>query len=52
MYCRRRATVKAGAWFRTAKEFTAQKLLLKKLPIIYLVDSAGIFADARRNFPR
>ncbi len=40
------ATVKAGAWFpiTTKKNLRAQEIALEnKIPIIYLVDSAGIF---------
>jgi len=40
------ATVKAGAWFpiTTKKNLRAQEIAMEnKLPIIYLVDSAGVF---------
>ena len=40
------ATVKAGAWFpiSTKKNLRAQEIAMEnKLPIIYLVDSAGVF---------
>ncbi len=40
------ATVKAGAWFpiTTKKNLRAQKIAMEnRLPIIYLVDSAGVF---------
>ncbi len=45
------ATVKAGAWFPITgkKNLRAQEIAMEnKLPIIYLVDSAGcLFTDAR-----
>ena len=40
------ATVKAGAWFpiTAKKNLRAQEISIEnKLPIIYLVDSAGVF---------
>lgn len=40
------ATVKAGAWFPiTAKKFTRMQeiALVNRIPVIYLVDSAGVF---------
>lgn len=39
------ATVKAGAWFPiTAKNLRAQEISIEnRLPIIYLVDSAGVY---------
>ena len=46
------ATVKAGAWFpMTAKKnLRAQEIAIEnKLPIIYLVDSAGIFLPLQNN---
>ena len=50
------ATVKAGAWFPITgkKNLRAQEISIEnKLPIIYLVDSAGVFStNARRNIPR
>ena len=42
------ATVKAGAWFPiTAKKNLGEIALDNKLPIIYLVDSAGVFLPMR-----
>ena len=49
------ATVKAGAWFPITgkKNLRAQGLPSSRLPIIYLVDGAGIvLANAGRDFPR
>ena len=49
------ATVKAGAWFpMTCKKILrAQEIALEnRLPIIYLVDSAGVFLRCRTRFSR
>ncbi len=50
------ATVKAGAWFpiTAKKNLRAQEIAMENnLPIIYLVDSAGVFlTSTRRNLPR
>ena len=38
------ATVKAGAWMPIAKKSKIQEIAMEnRLPIIYLVDSAGVF---------
>ena len=50
------ATVKAGAWFpiTAKKNLRFQEIALENhIPIIYLVDSAGVFLPyARRNISR
>ena len=46
--------MKAGAWFpMTAKKnLRAQEIAMEnRLPIIYLVDSAGVFLPMQNNFP-
>src|SRR5690606_14879597 len=49
------ATVKAGAWFTSTgkKNFRAQEIALEnQLPIIYLVDSAGVYLPMQEEiFP-
>lgn len=49
------ATVKAGAWFpiTAKKNLRAQEIVLEnKLPVIYLVDSAGVFLPLQEDiFP-
>ncbi len=47
------ATVKAGAWFpiTAKKNLRAQEIAMENhLPIIYLVDSAGVFLPFRMKF--
>ena len=49
------ATVKAGAWFPITgkKNLRAQEISMENtLPIIYLVDSAGVFCLCRTKFSR
>lgn len=49
------ATVKAGAWFPMTgkKNLRAQEIAIEnRLPIIYLVDSAGVFYRCRMKFFR
>ncbi len=49
------ATVKAGAWFpmTTKKNLRAQEIAMEnKLPVVYLVDSAGVFLPMQEDiFP-
>jgi acetyl-CoA carboxylase carboxyltransferase component len=48
------ATVKAGAWFPSHKKnLRAQEIMENRLPIIYLVDSAGVYLPLQDEiFPR
>ena len=49
------ATVSGGASYpiSVAKSLRAQEIALEnRLPCFYIVDSAGAFTDAKRNFPR
>ena len=49
------ATVKAGAWFPITgkKNLRAQEIAMEnRIPIIYLVDSAGVFLKMQNEFSR